>query len=697
MITHIQYNNLKGRSGRHSLAPFTVISGRNFAGKTTITTAIMLACLGHLPVLGKQNKATFRLSSGGKMEVRAEFEGKTFIRRSWTQGAKNITAGKEGEAPDLGPVLNPAQFIGANSNDRIAILAGLSAGTEDAATAELRKLVGKPNDPDMNLFEFADSAAEKYEAEAKEAEAKRKEWAGTMAGLVDLINNAGIPARPQNTAVAALEAAARLETDAAGILRSLEEKASAAWDANDELHEMGAPAEGDLGAAEFAEATAREEWNAANLAATRAYDALHAHRQKILGCARSIRGNGTIEALAQWIADVEKGGDPEEALRASAAQCARLDAVVREIGNRIASADSDQKTAERHLAEIGALHECPVCKAKEKGWQTAARASFQAAIGEAHRRGDAARAEAEPALTAWSAECEKKKELEGKASDWRSLEDMKLQHGAKAAFAQYKEEEPALEQQLETARDAAEEKDKALQAAKSATAAAKRLSGAAARVKELRAVIAAGPSENAVAAAKSALEAAQAACTRARDAVALEQQANRDYEEAMQREKDRAAAEANVESEKEKKDKATSKAKEIREKMKAAMSSLFGPVLKFAGPLSKTVMGRELTLNAAGEIGVQSDLSFIPFDVLSGTEQLIATIAIQAALSAAVGGVVIVDEFSRVDAENKVHLFNALNAMVKEGKLAQVIVVDHDPAFTSMAGANGAAVITPAG
>ncbi len=90
---------------------------------------------------------------------------------------------------------------------------------------------------------------------------------------------------------------------------------------------------------------------------------------------------------------------------------------------------------------------------------------------------------------------------------------------------------------------------------------------------------------------------------------------------------------------------------------------------------------------------MQGDLSFIPFEALSGTEQVIATIAVQAGLSAAAGGIVMVDEFSRIDEKNKALLAEELFTMVEAGTLAQVIIVDHAPDFAKFARILGAHIV----
>lgn len=699
MITNVSYENLKGRTGAHALAPFTVINGRNRRGKTTITNAVMLACLGYLPALGKQNKATFRLAGGkgNSMAVTAQFKDGRSVSRTWKQG-KNISATCKGEAPDIGPVLNPALFLAANSADKIALLAGLSPEGTDQATADLRKLVGQSNDPDKNLFEFAEDAAGKYEQTSRDAEGKVKQWKATMAGLVELLN-ASTPAKPENKAQAALEQALREETAASGEHEALEKKSEDAWGANDELQAMGDIAEVDPTALENAERTAAEAWQTANTAATKAETDLSVLRQRIQATARAIRGNGggvSAEALGKWIQDVETFGDPTERLRAAAAESSRLGDVVRKLEEAGRGEHNDRTAVEKSIAALGELETCPTCKACAPGWKDGALKSFEAALEAVKARQTDTGAKIGPARSDLEAAVEKQKELQGHADNWRNLEDMKIQLGAKTALEQYKAQEGDLEKELETTRATAADKDAALQAVRADLARARQQAGNVARVAELRRIVAAGPPQDVLAAAAQRVTDAQMAVTSARTALAAEKQKNADYEEAVQREKDRAAAEENVAAAEKEKADAAAKAKEIRDKMKAAMKSLFGPVLKYAGPLSKAVMGTELTLNAAGEIGVQDDLAFIDFSTLSGCEQVIATIAIQAALSSLQGGVVLLDEFHRVDAENKVLLFNELDAMVKRGDLAQVIIADHDPAFAALAGSNGAAVITVA-
>jgi hypothetical protein len=695
MIKSIAYSNLKGRSGSHDLAPFTIISGRNRAGKSAVTTAITLACLGYVPALGKVNKATFRLSSGGTMEAAAKFSDGRSVTRTWKQSGKTINASASTEdVPEFGPILNPAEFIAAKPADRIAILSKLSPAGDDPAVQAMRLAIGHRGPGDGNPFEMAEAAADLHETKSKEAAAAARQWKQTMAGLVELINASGIPAKPTNTATAGLEAALREEAAATKERDALEEKAEAAWSASDELEAIGEVQEGDLSQLKAAYDTAAADTAAASAAVGDAREQLAAANATIQALGRSVRTEKSLGEIEEEIAKIKAGGDQFAAYTAAAKEAQRLRLIVDNLerAEEGAAKDRDELIKSRDLIE--GMESCPTCKACAPGWKDVARESYRQLIEDLAARELDAVAKKGPMAAALESAAAEMTRLEEFTKAFEKLPALYTAAENLYAMEAKKKEAAKLAEVLATSEQWHAETVSLRTAAKKAYDTAAENNGNAARLKELRTIAAACPTQEARTAAATRLENATAAVTAARSAIAEEQRANKDFEEAMQREKDRAAAEKNLAEAEEEQDRQTAKAKEIREKMKAAMKSLFGPVLKYAGPLSRAVMGgQELTLNADGEIGVQSDLSFIPFEVLSGTEQLIATSAIQAGLSAAVGGVVIVDEFSRVDAENKRILANALQEMQKAGTLAQVIIVDHDAAFAAIMAQGGAAVV----
>lgn len=124
-LTKISATNFKGSPFfTINLTPATVLVGGNFRGKTRVTDAIRLALLGYLPELGKNNKETMSLASGPTMEVVAEFQDGTKIRRSWSLKGNSVT--KDEDVPeavkawgDLNVMLNADEYFALTDRKRM--------------------------------------------------------------------------------------------------------------------------------------------------------------------------------------------------------------------------------------------------------------------------------------------------------------------------------------------------------------------------------------------------------------------------------------------------------------------------------------------------------------------------------------------------------------------------------------------------
>lgn len=125
-ISNIAAVNLKGQTFDHKLTPLTMITGRNFKGKTARIDAIRLALLSYIPELGKRNSDTFDLASGGKMSVQALVHVKTFAggeewkyeRDFWLERGSVKTSSDVG--PDLNtPLMDAQAYFGLTESQRV--------------------------------------------------------------------------------------------------------------------------------------------------------------------------------------------------------------------------------------------------------------------------------------------------------------------------------------------------------------------------------------------------------------------------------------------------------------------------------------------------------------------------------------------------------------------------------------------------
>lgn len=134
-INKVKISNFKGRSGEFEFAPVTVITGDNYAGKSTIQLAVRLALTGFLPApIGKENRSIFEALAGnphepGTMEVGFEISDSNldlagnisgFLR--WTKNSKDVVS-RDGAVPGgaaLPAILcEPRTFFGMSGPERV--------------------------------------------------------------------------------------------------------------------------------------------------------------------------------------------------------------------------------------------------------------------------------------------------------------------------------------------------------------------------------------------------------------------------------------------------------------------------------------------------------------------------------------------------------------------------------------------------
>jgi hypothetical protein len=683
------------------LGKLTLISAPNRKGKTTITTALTLAALGYWPRLGKTNKATFRLASGPTMHVSAKFDngvgaapGPSNITRTWKQSGKSVNATETGEAPEIGALLNPDVFIGAKPADKIAMLASLCTGDDSKEYTELLAAItaaGGKVPVGENGFTAAETTADGLEEKARDAKREVTQWTKTMGGIAELIN-ATIPKKARTGAQEALETAIRASQAAASALAAIEAKSESGQDAADELSALGDIS--DAVADPSAMHTAEKEMIAADELVKQAVSRHSFTRGELDKLKTKFPGSTREGFQAEHDATVA-AGDPTEDLAATKAAISQAKDRKAETASALKESRRLSNDAELKLAGLVDMEACPTCLACGDGWKVGLEQTLRAVVEKEKPNGDKLFAEINELEEKIASLTATQNAEEKQAAAWARLPRLKdilanfdeIDKG-EAALATFAAEVTAARAVLEPAAAKFENESQAFTAANAGEANRRRAA-------ELRAIMAAAPTDEEANAAASAAAAAEANETKAREDLAAEEEHNKEHAEAMQREKDLAEAQEKlVKAEADAKEH-TEKAKALRVKMRAAMKSLFGPVLKFAAPLSRAVMDNELSLNADGEIGVQLPGSFVPFECLSGEEQIIATIAIQAGLSAAVGRVVMLDEFSRVDSDDKPKLANALIGMVTAGTLSQVIIIDHDAKFAETAAANGWTVLRP--
>lgn len=85
-INSITLKNFKGHTGSYTLAPFNLLHGANWSGKTRIVDAISVLLSGFHPKLGKRNADVMALASGNEMQVSGVIDGQSYWREFKRQG-----------------------------------------------------------------------------------------------------------------------------------------------------------------------------------------------------------------------------------------------------------------------------------------------------------------------------------------------------------------------------------------------------------------------------------------------------------------------------------------------------------------------------------------------------------------------------------------------------------------------------------
>lgn len=194
----LSYSNLKGRTKSLVLGPVNVVVGSNFAGKSTILTALRLALLGYDPSLGRTNQATWQLSSGPAMSVALSGKDQTISREWKSQRGSVQCIGKTGSVvPDL--LIDVRAFFGKTVKERSAYIMGL-VPIPDAMVSgpEMHKAIGEIGAAE-DVREFVDFWIE----DRRERETPAGQW------LTDMIASAEVRAKDAKAEASEAEATVR--------------------------------------------------------------------------------------------------------------------------------------------------------------------------------------------------------------------------------------------------------------------------------------------------------------------------------------------------------------------------------------------------------------------------------------------------------------------------------------------------------
>ncbi len=151
-ISKLTIQGVKALDRTIELAPLTLITGQNGAGKTGVLESIRFLFLGYCPGdIGKTNAAIFGLCSGASMNVTAEMSDKTEHHRGLSLvGSKISETGGKTTAGLVSPCLDPELYFGLSESKRVQYIfersGDLTAELSDAAL--IARVANAIPDPD---------------------------------------------------------------------------------------------------------------------------------------------------------------------------------------------------------------------------------------------------------------------------------------------------------------------------------------------------------------------------------------------------------------------------------------------------------------------------------------------------------------------------------------------------------------------
>lgn len=346
LITHLEFQNFKGRDFSGDIAPVTAVVGNNFARKTSLPMAIRLALRGSLPPpIG--TKGIYSLAGNpdaqGEMSIRLVLDGTREITHTWTKNAKGSVKYVGAIPPDMQMpelLMEPKLFFGKTAAERTNIIFGCCQAIE----FDRDSIVVAMNDVNEGFGEVCEAVKKEVTAYI-DAFPQETTPQDLCARLVDWLKvkqkAASDDLKRAQGALAAFQGT---------VTERVSDHSKALAEARTKLAQMNIPND----------ANAMKE----ELARLRDTSELPALQKKIL----------ELQAAA-----VPMEEDPEEELN-------QAQRALNETTRQLLDVNAHLGRLEGSLAETKKQKECPYCKSSHKGWAKAVTETFEKQIADTKTR-----------------------------------------------------------------------------------------------------------------------------------------------------------------------------------------------------------------------------------------------------------------------------------------------------------------------
>lgn len=692
-IKSIKIDGVKGVRVIYELKPFTAITGPNFSGKTAIADAIRLALIGYVPSLGKRNQSTMQLADGDTMSVRATFNDNQANSRKWTRTGKGVSLGEDVGHEWPAEILDIGVWLGATQAERIRMVAGASGASE-----ELEKMVREFNGKSgVDTVEKLEAEITALKESLKFAKAQAKTYEQTLRGAADIDTDAAPVADAKGASEQARQKVWGIRSTLTDVQKELAKAEQADHAADD--------AAAQLAGIETLDAYGMDENYAREKIASIRHD-LNVQTQTVHDLrSRLETTTGWVSKLINDIARLKAERDelekdyavrngiqyPISGIAPTGEQMHWAKLVIHEAQEKLTSARAARVHAEADRKQLedafnGLINEpcCPTCKNNSEGWMRHARLFYSEKIDKAQEHvidltvaEDTAADELKAAQWQQTDLTQRAREHETVAKITRRKQINLEIFTAGESLKRMREKAAKHQADLDAATNPAAQADKLAEAER-----LERLIDSTRKAFRLQEIIKARPNADYISDFVGKNEDLQAALV---TAVADEQSAlaaEKAWIEQEERSRMMAEARTRYDAINEEMVQTNHQIDVLSGILLSQQEALWGSINRACKAFSD--IAREVTLEVRnGEIGARNETgSWIPYDALSGSEQIMAAAAVQIALcERAPAKILMLDELSRMTARTKSAFADVLQRLLDEKVVDQVIVVDWDTPF----------------